>query len=181
MQNFAPFRVKAASAFGICALALLLTACGAADAPPADAPATEAPATPAPQALTTGALGAVSNTAMGITGSLTVAPEALRFEKGFTALTETLAVTDATTRISVSGPSFAETAPGPTSLRVEIRRIITETPSQLCGVQTRATYAALASDEPLTALSLILFTGADAPGPDASDSAVCATFSYAVD
>jgi hypothetical protein len=166
----------------ILALAFLLAACGQ-PAPPAEEtpPTAEAPVAPAGTPLSTGALGAMSNTAMAITGALTVAPEALRFEKGFTAATEFVGVVDATTDINSGGESFAEAAPGPVSLRVEVRRIIPEAPSQLCGLQTPATYVALASDEPLTALTLIVFSGAEAPGPQATDSAVCATFSYAVD
>jgi hypothetical protein len=161
---------------------VLLAACGQ---PAAPAPETAPPAvetTPAPvEALSTGEMGAMSNTAMSLTGSLTVTPTALNFENGFAAQTQTLALVDATTPIAAGGESFAATAPGPTSLRVEIRRITAPAPAQLCGGSPAATYVALASDEPITALTLIVFSGADQPGPQAHDSAVCATFMYGVD
>lgn len=163
-------------------LVAALAACGQASAP--EAPAEDEPTAieaPAPPALSTGALGAVSNTAMSITGALTVTPTGLSFEKGFAQETEYLGVVDATTDISANGESFAEAAPGPVSLRIELRRFVGGAPVQLCGAETPATYVALASDEPLTALTLIVFSGADVPGPTARDSAVCATFAYAVD
>lgn len=150
--------------------------------PPAEeiAPAPEAAAPVAP-ALSTGAMGATSTTAMSITGALTVTPAALHFEKGFAAQTEIVGVVDATTLIAANGQSFAATAPGPVSLRIEVRRIAGQAPAQLCGAGTTATHVALASDDPLTGLTLIVFSGSDAPGPTAENSAVCATYAYAVD
>lgn len=160
---------------------LLLSAC-AQPAPQAAPPAAEAP-TPAPTgtALSTGEMGAMSNTAMSITGSLTVTPDSLSFENGFAAETDYLGWVDATAPIAEGGESFAATAPGPTSLRVELRRLRGQARSQLCGETPAATYVALGHDDPITGLTLIVFSGADAPGPQARDSAVCATFAYAVD
>jgi hypothetical protein len=169
---------------------LFLAACGqqapqlppepaAEEPPPAAAP--QAAAAPQQAPLSTPALGAVSNTAMSITGALTIEQGALKFEKGFAAQTQYLGVVDATTLIAANGQSFAQTAPGPTTLRIELRRITGTAPVQLCGGDTPATYVALASDSPITALTLMVFSGPDAPGPTVQHSAVCATFSYAVD
>jgi hypothetical protein len=166
---------------------LFLAACGqqAPELPPPpladDAPAATETPTAAPQALAVGPLGATSTTAMGITGALTITPAALHFEKGFAAQTEFMAIVPATNIISDDGESFAAAAPGPVTLRMELRRIVGGAPAQLCGADSTATFVALASDEPLTGLTLIVFSGQDAPGPTAQNSAVCATYSYAVD
>ena len=117
---------------------------------------------------------------MSITGALTISQAALTFEKGFAATTQYLGVVDATALIAANGQSFAATAPGPTTMRIELRRITGTAPAQLCGT-TPATYVALASDSPITGLTLIVFSGPDAPGPAAQNSQVCATYSYGVD
>lgn len=168
--------------------AILLAACGQQptelpEPPPAQQilPAAEE-ANPAPaQALTTGQMGAMSTTAMSITGAATFKADAIEFENGFAAQTEFLEIVSATNPIKADGESFAAAAPGPTDLRIEIRRIAGEAPPQLCGGPNPATYIAIASDEPLTALTLMVFSGTDAPGPSAQDSTICAIFSYAVD
>jgi hypothetical protein len=130
--------------------------------------------------MTTGLMGAMSNTAMGVTGSLTVAADALMFENGFAVQTEYLGVVDATSPVTQGGETFAAAASRQSPLRVELRRISGQAPAQLCGGQS-ATHIALVHDEPLTGLTLVAFNGADAPGPAARDSAVCATYLYAVD
>jgi hypothetical protein len=122
----------------------------------------------------------MSNTAMSITGSLTVERTALVFENGFAAQTEYLGVVDAAAPIAQAGGSFAAAASRSGNLRVELRRVAGTAPEQLCG-SPAATHVALVHDEPLTGLTLVAFSGADAPGPNASESAVCATYLYAVD
>lgn len=167
--------------FVIPLLALALAACGQTTAP--EAPAAEAPAevaAPAGEPMSTGLMGAMSNTAMSITGSLTVEPTALAFEEGINAQTEYLSVVDATSPITEGGDTFAAAASRNPPLRVKLRRFTGAAPTELCGTIT-ATHVALIHDEPLTGLSLVVFSGADTPGPTAHDSAVCATFLYGVD
>ena len=93
--------------------------------------------------------------------------------------TEFLGVVPASALIAAGGESFAAAARNDVVTRAEVRRITGSAPAGLCG--GGATYVALVSSEPLTGLFLIGFTGADAPGPEARDSAVCAVNAYAVD
>jgi hypothetical protein len=166
------------------AFAAVLVSCS----PPAPAAAPEAEAAaevaaapaPAGEPMSTGEMGGMSNTAMSITGSLTVEPTALTFGNGFAVQTEYLGVVDATSPITEGGDAFAAAASRNPPLRVELRRIVGAAPEQLCGGQA-ATHVALLHDEPLTGLSLVAFSGADAPGPGAHDSAVCATYLFGVD
>ncbi len=164
--------------------ALALAACSQpAPSPEPEAPAVEtplAPSAPAGEPMSTGEMGGMSNTAMSITGSLTVEHTALVFENGFTAQTEYLGVVDSGAATTEGGDSFAAVASRNPPLRVELRRITGEAPAQLCG-GTPATHVALEHDDPLTVLTLVVFSGADTPGPTAHDSAVCATYAFAVD
>jgi hypothetical protein len=135
-----------------------------------------------------GPLIAVSNTAMSITGDVMVEPGRIVLAKGITLETEALGARDATNDINARGESYAQMAPGPTSLGVELRRVVNEvvtgdTPNGggLCGAGVTTTYIALVGDTPLTALTLIAFSGAEAPAPEANDSAVCGTFMYQPD
>lgn len=159
-----------------------LAACGppAAETPetPAPAPAAEAPAAPL-----TGAFSATSTTAMGVTGDLTATDARLSFAKGFMLDTASAGPVDVTTPIHRDGPSFAQAMTLPTSLAIELRRITALTNAAdasaqpLCGADS-PTYVALAYDTPVTAVSMAVFSGADAPGPDAVASALCGTFTY---
>lgn len=131
-------------------------------------------------------MGGLSDSAAGEMGTLEVARDGLQFSypegaRSVAAQTEFLGVVDATTLIAANGQSFAAAAPGPISMRVELRRIVAPAPTALCWGNTPATHVALAHDEPLTALTLIVFSGADAPGPQARVSTLCATYAYAVD
>jgi hypothetical protein len=171
----------------IASLAVALAACGQTTAPGAPEPAAETAPTPAPQGepMSTGLMGGISTTAAGDVSALTVNRDGLSFannegEETFSAPTEFLGVVDPSTLIAEGGDSFAAAAASAAATRVELRRITGVAPQALCGGMT-ATHAALFSAEPLTGLQLMVFTGADAPGPTAKDSAVCATYMYAVD
>lgn len=167
--------------------ALALAACGQATAPqsaPETPPAPEA-AAPAGEPPSTGLMGGISTSASGDVSALTIGADNLAFSNAdgvetFTVRTEFLGVTDAAALIKAGGETFAAAAPSSMATRVEVRRIIDASPERLCGGMN-ATYAALVSTEPLTGLQLMVFTGADAPGPNARDSEICAINAYAVD
>jgi hypothetical protein len=170
----------------IATLALALAACGQTTAPaPEPAAQTEAAPSPTGEPMSTGLMGGISTSASGDVSGLTIGADRLAFtnadgEETFSAPTEFLGVVDASTLIAAGGESFSAAAPSATATRVELRRITAPAPEALCGGMV-ATHAALVSSEPLTGLQLMVFTGADAPGPNARDSAVCAIFAYAVD
>lgn len=160
----------------------LLTACGQ----PAPATAPDAAPAAAGQAMSTGLMGGFSDAATGELGALEVRADALQFTDGegapsVSAATEFLGVVDAAGSIAAGGQSFAASAPGLPSSRVELRSIAGAPPAALCWGDKPATHVALAHDEPLTALTVIVFSGADAPSPSARDSTLCATYSYAVE
>lgn len=167
----------------LAAAALALAACTPAppEAPPAPPPPDVADA--APTALLTGAFAATSTTAMGVTGDLTVEPTRLSFGKGFLLETETAGLVDVTTLTKMDGDSFAKTMTLPTSLAMELRRVIKVTnaadaaPQPLCGAAA-PTWVALAYDTPVTAVSMGVFSGIDAPSPAGIDTTLCGTFTY---
>lgn len=98
-----------------------------------------------------------------------------------TAQTEYLGLVDAETRAGENGQSFAAIASASTDVRVELRRVAAPAHTALCWGDEPVSYVALAYGEPLTVLSLVAFSGADAPGPNARASTLCATYAYAVD
>jgi hypothetical protein len=176
--------------FVILLFALALASCSQpAPAPEAETAATEAaaptPAAPQGEPMATGLMGGMSTTASGDVAALTINRDGLAFsnadgEETFAVPTEFLGVTEASALIAEGGESFAAAAPSSTATRVELRRLTSTAPEALCGGMA-ATHVAIVSTEPLTGLQLMVFTGADAPGPSARDSAVCAIFAYAVD
>jgi len=175
----------------IASLALVLAACGQTNtAAPEVEPAAEtaeAPAAAAPQGepMSTGLMGGMSTTASGDVAALTINADALAFtnadgEQTFSAPTEFLGIVAPSTLIAAGGETFAAAAPSSTATRVELRRLTSAAPERLCGGMA-ATHVAIVYAEPLTGLQLMVFTGADAPDPNARDSAVCAIYAYAVD
>jgi hypothetical protein len=173
----------------ILVLALALAACGQTAAPPASEPSAEtaAPAAAAPvgEPMATGLMGGMSTSASNDVAALTINRDGLAFanpdsEDTFSVPTAFLGVLEPSALIAAGGDSFAAAAPSSTATRVELRRLTAPAPEALCGGMG-ATHAAIVSTEPLTGLQLMLFTGADAPGPSARDSAICAIYAYAVD
>ncbi|MBX9747954.1 MAG: hypothetical protein K2X34_13695 [Hyphomonadaceae bacterium] len=163
-------------------LVLALAACGQTTAPADDPPAVEEVAAPEGEPMSAGLMGGISTSASGEVSAVTIGADQFAFTdpdgaETFTVATEYLGVVDVSTLIAEGGESFAAVAPSATATRVELRRIMGDLPDRFCD----ATYAAIVSTEPLTGLQLMLFTGADAPGPTARDSAVCFIAAYAVD
>jgi len=168
--------------------ALLAAACGQA-APPAepapDAPvAAEAPAPPTGEPMATGLMGGISTSATGDVSGLTINRDGLAFsnleDSETLVATEFLGVVGVESLIAAGGESFAAAASSSTVTRVELRRIVGAAPQALCGGMA-ATHVAIVSTEPLTGLFIMVFTGADPPGPNARDTAICAIYGYAVD
>lgn len=156
-------------------LAVTLAACAQ---PPA---ATEA-AAPAPPALT-GTFEAMSNTATAITGNVDVQPDVLSFGKGFRIEGGRI---DATlgpdTDLSAAGGTIADGS-GNTSIqtielrRIDLVRVAADAPDpHLCG-GIAVTHVILANGA--DALSVLVFSGEDAPGPNAHDTQLCGIFNYA--
>jgi hypothetical protein len=162
-----------------------LAACGdktkKEETPPVAPPVVEAPA-PTIQALT-GIFSATSNTAMSITGDLSVIAERVTLAKGEQFETAPATELSSNTRLSAGGKSFAETAVGPTSLIVELRKVTAasvaegETPQKVCG-PAPVTYVAFAYDAAHSAVVMMPFSGDEPPGDTATKSTLCGTFSY---
>jgi hypothetical protein len=160
----------------------LLAACGQPKpaAPPVETPpVAEAPAF---QALT-GLFGATSTTAMGITGDLAVTPERVTLSKGEQLDTAPATAILPTSLIAAGGKSFAETYVGPTDLALELRKVTATTvqegttPQKICGAAS-VSYVAFAYDTGRTAVTMLAFSGEEAPGDAATKSNLCGTFSY---
>ncbi|GAM99240.1 hypothetical protein U91I_02885 [alpha proteobacterium U9-1i] len=166
----------------ILVIPFLLAACGQA-APPEPAAEIAAPA-PVGEPMSAGMLGAMSENVPEEAAALTIETGRLVFAspdavETFALPTQFIGAVDPSTLIAAGGQSFAAAAPGVNLTRVEVRAIFGGTPQALCGL-AQATHVAIMSAEPLTGVVLIAFTGVDAPGPEARDSAVCATYTYAV-
>ncbi|MBC7769448.1 MAG: hypothetical protein H7124_11735 [Phycisphaerales bacterium] len=125
---------------------------------------------------------AASNTARGVTGDVSIERGGLLFASGIVLFTRTLDPRSGADVISSDGDSFAAAALGPGDLDIELRRVTEQTvpPGRvgLCGGADVA-YVALAYDQHTHAMTLLAFTGVEAPGPRATQSRVCASFGYA--
>lgn len=168
------------------AVTLALAACGDGKAPkeePKAPPTVTEPAPSAPFPALTGIFTATSNTAMGVTGDLSVIAERVTLAKGEQFETAPATEVSATTRLSAGGSSFAETAVGPTGLTVELRKVTAasvaegETPQKVCGAAP-VTYVAFAYDAAHSAVVMMPFSGDEAPGDTATKSTLCGTFTY---
>lgn len=159
--------------------ALALAACGqTTEAPVTAEPAAEAPAPPA----LTGQFTAMSNTAMSITGDLDATADVLTFGKGFrieggridTSLTPS-------TDLSAGGGTIADGSGNTSIQNVELRSVETlriaadARDPQLCSAGP-VSHVILA--EGAETLSLLVFSGADAPGPNAHNTQLCGIYNY---
>lgn len=156
-------------------IAFALAACTPASEPPADAPA-EAAASPF-----IGAYTAMSTTAMAVTGDLDATADVLSFGKGFRiegARVEATLTGD--TDLTAGGGTIS----GGSGIRVndvELRRIenvrvAADAPAPtLCG-EAAPSYVILGRNA--DTLTLQIFSGAEAPGPNAHDSLLCGIYNY---
>lgn len=125
---------------------------------------------------------AASETARLFTGDLAIEPDALNFAKGAALTTRTLAPRAADELAAMGGDSFATIALSTGDLEVEVRAIVSQRLRQgapsLCQDDWMPSYAALVYGRREMRVTVILFAGADEPGPKARDSRVCATYAY---
>jgi hypothetical protein len=155
-------------------LLLALCACGETATPAQPAAARE------PDALM-GWFRASSNTARGITGDVTIERGGLVFQSGVIVYTRPLQPRGAGELISRGGDSYAAAALGPGDLTIELRRVTEQTVPDgrvgLCGA-SRPEYVALAYEARVTNVKVLVFSGEEPPGPDATHSRLCARFAY---
>ncbi len=122
---------------------------------------------------------AVSETAREALGDVGVERAGLIFSSGAALYTRTLEPRrggDATAR---DGLSYAALAVGASDLQVELRRVIdTADADALCGADA-PTYVALVHQARTAAFTLLLFAGAEPPGPQSTQSRLCASYAYA--
>lgn len=162
--------------------AFALAACGQSTAPPAEPESQPEAVAPAPSALS-GDFVAISTTAMSLTGDLNASADVLSFGKGFRlegGRIDTMLA--ATTDLSAGGGTIADGS-GNTSIQtIELRRIDNQriaadaADPRLCGEGKAPTHVILANGA--ETLSVLVFSGADAPGPNAHDTQLCGIFNY---
>ncbi len=125
---------------------------------------------------------AASETAREITGNLSIERGGLIFDRGVVLYTRTLNPRSAYERIARDGDSYAAVLVSSGELPIELRRVSEQTLTGgapgLCG-DDRPTYVAIANEEHSSYLIVLVFSGHEPPGPDATDSQLCARFKYA--
>jgi hypothetical protein len=125
---------------------------------------------------------AASQTARVATGDVSIERGGIIFEKGVVLYTRTVELLNPNERIASDGDSFAAAAIGSSNLIVELRRVTDETLGRygrsLCGDDAPA-YVALAYEEPGSSVTLLVFSGEEPPGPDATQSRLCLTLGFA--
>jgi hypothetical protein len=153
-------------------LVAALTACGEARSLDGEAAAAAAPAS------LTGQFKAASETARAATGDVGVERAGLIFSHGAALYTRTLDPRRGADLTARDGDSYAAIAVGPSDLQVELRRVIDVTEADgLCG-DDAPTYVALVYETRAAAFTLLVFAGDEAPGPNATQSRLCARYAY---
>lgn len=136
---------------------------------------------PGPATLT-GEYAPASATARAATGGVSIERAGMIFERGIVLYTRTLNPRSGIERIARDGDSYATLAVAPADLTIELRRVTEQALSSgaqgLCGVATPA-YVALAYAERAQTVTLLVFAGDEPPGPNATQSRLCATLAYA--
>ncbi|MDZ4693180.1 hypothetical protein [Terricaulis sp.] len=160
-------------------LALALVACGQTPEPTAEAP--EVAAEEVAPSPFIGAYTAMSTTAMSITGDLDASADVLSFGKGFRIEGGRVDANVAGDTDLSAGGGTINSGSGIQVSDVELRRIenvriAADAPSpNLCGGAT-ASYVILGRNA--DTLTLQIFSGADAPGPNAHDTQLCGIYNY---
>jgi hypothetical protein len=129
----------------------------------------------------TGEYLAASSTAREATGAVSIERGGLLFEKGVALYTRTLNPRSGLELVSRDGQSFTTVAAVPTDLTIELRRVteqvLTGDGESLCG-DGEPGYVALAYGERAKTVTLLVFAGNEPPGPNATQSRLCATLAY---
>jgi hypothetical protein len=130
----------------------------------------------------TGEYRAASDTAREFTGNLSLERGGLIFDKGVVLYTRALLPRAATERIARDGDSYAAVLVSAGDLTIDLRRVTEQTLSgagqSLCG-DDEPGYVAIAPEERATSITVLVFSGAEPPGPTATQSRLCAAFRYA--
>jgi hypothetical protein len=130
----------------------------------------------------TGEYRAASDTAREITGNLSLERGGLIFDKGVILYTRALLPRVATERIARDGDSYAAVLVSAGDLTIDLRRVTEQTLSSgarsLCG-EDEPGYVAIAPEERGTSITVLVFAGEEPPGPNATQSRLCAAFRYA--
>jgi hypothetical protein len=125
---------------------------------------------------------AASETARDLTGDVSIERAGLIFDRGVVLYTRTLNPRSASERIARDGDNYAAVLVSSADAPIELRRITEQTRTGgaegLCGAD-RPTYVAIANEERSAYLTLLVFAGADPPGPQAVESRLCGRFKYA--
>lgn len=155
------------------ALLVALIGCSEAPAPAADAE---------PSLTPRGAYNAATANAQHLAGNMRIERAGVLFDNGIALFTRTLEPLRGADLIARDGDSYAAAAFGSSDLNVELRRVTEQTASvdgrRLCG-DDPVEYVAFVYDARATALTLLAFTGAEPPGPNATQSRICARLGYA--
>jgi hypothetical protein len=174
-------------------VAVSMTACQQTPAPGRNprSPTVGAPApTPTPTIvprLLTGSFDAISTTAMGITGDLTLTPSTMTFSQGLEYETMPAASVRASTTFAKSGSTWVELLAVDAGTTIEVRAVSAERVDPrapnggLCRPDGTA-FIALASapgPDEAPALMMAAFKGRTKPGAEAEERALCGTFTYA--
>lgn len=130
----------------------------------------------------TGEYRAASDTARDRTGNLSLERGGLIFDKGVVLYTRALLPRAASERIARDGDSYAAVLVSGGDLTIDLRRVTEQTltsgAASLCG-DDEPGYVAIAPEDRATSITVLVFAGEEAPGPNATDSRVCAAFRYA--
>jgi hypothetical protein len=125
---------------------------------------------------------AASETARNLTGNVSIERGGLIFDRGVVLYTRVLNPRSASERIARDGDNYAAVLVSSADAPIELRRVteqtITGDAEGLCGAD-RPTYVAIANEDRSSYLTLLVFAGGEPPGPEATDSRLCARFKYA--
>ena len=123
----------------------------------------------------------VSATAREISGELSIQRAGLIFENGVVLYTRTLEPRASTERTARDGMSYLALVGGSSELSVELRRVteavVAHDAAPICADE-RPSYAALVIDRRTQHLTLLIFAGDQPPGPEATQTTLCATLRY---
>ncbi|PZO53171.1 MAG: hypothetical protein DCF16_07835 [Alphaproteobacteria bacterium] len=123
---------------------------------------------------------AITDAARTAPGDVTIEHGGLVFSRGAILYTRRLQPRAPSERIARDGLSYAAVVRG-ADLNIELRRVTEETlangAASLCGAETPA-YVALAHDERSAHVTVLVFTGDEPPGPQATSSRLCGSFAY---
>jgi hypothetical protein len=124
---------------------------------------------------------AASDTARAITGDVDIERGGLAFASGVVVYTRVLNPRRGGDLIARNGDSYAAATLGPADLIIELRRVTEQAVPAgrvgLCGAEPPQ-YVALAYAPRATRVTLLVFAGDEPPGPQATQSRVCASFAF---